>query len=62
MKKYYVFDSENEYRKIFNFTCLTQDIEKYLVSHRCGHVTNLREITKEEKKQLDKQFRVEYKM
>lgn len=50
LKKYYAFNSENKYRKIFNFTCLTQDIEKYLISHNCGFVSNLREITKEEKK------------
>lgn len=61
MKKYYVFDAENQYRKLFNFTCLTQDIEKYINAHPFGVVRNLREITKDECKELKKSFKAEYK-
>ena len=61
MKKYYVFDSENEYRIILNFTCYTNDIQKYIFSHKCGIIKNLREISKKEYSSLQKQFKCTYK-
>lgn len=61
MKKYYVFDSENEYRKILNWVCITNDIQKYIKSHKCGIVSNLKEISKEEYRELKNKLKCEYK-
>lgn len=48
MKKYYVMDTENAYCSIENYCCCTDDINKYIASHKIDFATNIRMVTKEE--------------
>ena len=63
MKKYYVMDTENQYRIIENLCCYTADVYKYIIQHNFGEVRNLHEISKAEYSQKKKEGqKVTYKL
>lgn len=61
-KKYYVMDTNRDYVSMKNFCCYTNDIEQYIKNHKLGLVTNIREVTKEQYREMKRKTEVLYKV